>query len=91
MREELSTQVLSAMKEAEEYQDSMEKYSYLWTDDLQEFMHNFLVFGHVPTAEELDTRTDAPVPKTPPALTQFQEQVSPGLPRPPSRTWCQAW
>ncbi|KAF7461422.1 hypothetical protein GHT09_014996 [Marmota monax] len=75
MREELSGLVINAMKEAEEYQDSTERYSYLWTDDLQEFMRNFLIFGHVPTAEELDTRTDITTPKTPPALTQFQEQI----------------
>ncbi|KAM4823531.1 dynein axonemal heavy chain 17 [Urocitellus parryii] len=75
MREELSGLVINAMKEAEEYQDSMERYSYLWTDDLQEFMRNFLIFGRVPTAEELDTRTDITMPKTTPALKQFQEQI----------------
>lgn len=31
-----------AMKEAEEYQDSFERHSYLWTTHPQEFMKNFL-------------------------------------------------
>uniref|UniRef100_A0A2K5SD28 Dynein axonemal heavy chain 17 n=1 Tax=Cebus imitator TaxID=2715852 RepID=A0A2K5SD28_CEBIM len=75
MREEVSNLVISAMKEAEEYQDSFERYSYLWTDDLQEFMKNFLIYGCVPTAEDLDTRTDDTIPKTPPTLAQFQEQI----------------
>uniref|UniRef100_A0A2K6TUR9 Dynein axonemal heavy chain 17 n=1 Tax=Saimiri boliviensis boliviensis TaxID=39432 RepID=A0A2K6TUR9_SAIBB len=75
MREEVSSLVINAMKEAEEYQDSFEKYSYLWTDDLQEFMKNFLIYGYVPTAEDLDTRTDDTIPKTPPTLAQFQEQI----------------
>ncbi|XP_010617035.1 dynein heavy chain 17, axonemal [Fukomys damarensis] len=75
MREELCTLVINAMKEAEEYQDTLEKYSYLWMDDLQEFMKNFLIFGHTPTPEELDTLTQDAVPKSPPGLAQFQQQI----------------
>uniref|UniRef100_A0A8C5LC16 Dynein axonemal heavy chain 17 n=1 Tax=Jaculus jaculus TaxID=51337 RepID=A0A8C5LC16_JACJA len=75
MRDELSNLVIGAMKEAEEYEDSFEKYSYLWVDDLQEFMKNFLIFGHAPTAEELDARTDETIPKIPPTLAQFQQQI----------------
>uniref|UniRef100_A0A8C8YTJ5 Dynein axonemal heavy chain 17 n=1 Tax=Prolemur simus TaxID=1328070 RepID=A0A8C8YTJ5_PROSS len=74
MREELSTVVINAMKEAEEYQDSFERYTYLWMDDPQEFMKNFLIFGRPPTSEDLDTRTDD-TPKTPPTLAQFQQQI----------------
>uniref|UniRef100_A0A2I2YF97 Dynein axonemal heavy chain 17 n=1 Tax=Gorilla gorilla gorilla TaxID=9595 RepID=A0A2I2YF97_GORGO len=75
MREEVSSLVINAMKEAEEYQDSFERYSYLWTDNLQEFMKNFLIYGCAVTAEDLDTRTDDTIPKTPPTLAQFQEQI----------------
>ena len=75
MREEVSSLVIGAMKVAEEYQDSFERYSYLWVDDLQEFMKNFLIFGHAPTPEELDTRVDDTIPKTPPRLAQLQQQV----------------
>ncbi|XP_012658288.1 dynein heavy chain 17, axonemal [Otolemur garnettii] len=75
IREELSSLVINAMKEAEEYQDSFERYSYLWLDDPQEFMKNFLIFGHPPTAEDLDTRTEDTIPKTPPNLAQFQQQI----------------
>ncbi|XP_078230912.1 dynein axonemal heavy chain 17 isoform X3 [Callithrix jacchus] len=75
MREDVSSLVVNAMKQAEEYQDSFERYSYLWTDDLQEFMKNFLIYGCVPSAEDLDTRTDDTIPKTPPTLAQFQEQI----------------
>ncbi|XP_045232519.2 dynein axonemal heavy chain 17 [Macaca fascicularis] len=75
MREEVSSLVISTMKEAEEYQDSFERYSYLWTDDLQEFMNNFLIYGCAVTAEDLETRTDDTIPKTPPTLAQFQQQI----------------
>jgi hypothetical protein len=51
-------------------------------DDLQEFMKNFLIFGHAPTVEELDTRTDETIPKTPPTLNQFQQQVRMNLASP---------
>lgn len=83
MREEVSNLVINAMKEAEEYQDSFERYSYLWMDDLQEFMKNFLIFGHAPTLEELDTLTQETVPKTPPTLAHFQQQVHATLARQP--------
>uniref|UniRef100_G3TNR2 Dynein axonemal heavy chain 17 n=1 Tax=Loxodonta africana TaxID=9785 RepID=G3TNR2_LOXAF len=75
MREEVSNLVLSAMKEAEEYQDSFERYSYLWMDDLQEFMRHFLTYGHAITPEDLDMRADESLPKTPPTLEQFQQQI----------------
>lgn len=75
MREEMSNLVISAMKEAEEYQDSFERYSYLWMDDPQEFMKNFLIYGRAVTPEDLDTRAEETLSKTPPSLTQFQQQV----------------
>ncbi|XP_008068583.1 dynein heavy chain 17, axonemal [Carlito syrichta] len=75
MREELSNLVINAMKEAEEYQDAFEKYSYLWMDDLQECMKNFLIYGRMATTDDLDTRTEDTIPKTPPTLTQFQQQI----------------
>ncbi|KAM9747482.1 dynein axonemal heavy chain 17 isoform 1-T1 [Dama dama] len=75
MREEISNLVISAMKEAEEYQDSFERYSYLWTDDPQEFMKNFLTYGHAISREDLDGRPEETLPKTPPTLTQFQRQI----------------
>ncbi|XP_006734337.1 dynein heavy chain 17, axonemal [Leptonychotes weddellii] len=75
MREEMSNLVISAMKEAEEYQDSFERYSYLWMDDPQEFMKNFLIYGRAVTPEDLDTRAEETLSKTPPSLTQFQQQI----------------
>ncbi|KAI4566906.1 hypothetical protein MJG53_015583 [Ovis ammon polii x Ovis aries] len=75
MREEISNLVISAMKEAEEYQDSFERYSYLWTDDPQEFMKNFLTYGCAISREELDGHPEETLPKTPPTLAQFQQQI----------------
>lgn len=66
MREEMSSIVVSAMKEAEEYQDSFERYSYLWTDDLQESMRTFLTYGRALTPEDLEMHAEEAIPKLPP-------------------------
>lgn len=79
MREEVSNLVIGAMKEAEEYEDSFERYSYLWTENLQESMKNFLLYGRTVTSEDLDVRAEELLPKTPPTLAQFQQQVRGGL------------
>ncbi|XP_006886407.1 PREDICTED: dynein heavy chain 17, axonemal [Elephantulus edwardii] len=75
MREEVSNLVVSAIKEAEEYQDSFERYSYLWMGDLQESMKHFLAFGRTLMPEESDVHIDENLPKTPPTLEQFQQQI----------------
>ena len=86
LREEMSNLVLGAVKEAEEYQDSFERYSYLWADDPQEVMKNFLTFGRAVSPEDLDTRAEETLPKRPPTLAQFQQQVHVNPPpRPPWR------
>ncbi|XP_037350847.1 dynein axonemal heavy chain 17 isoform X1 [Talpa occidentalis] len=75
MREEVSNLVISAIKEAEEYQDSFERYSYLWLGNMQEFMRNFLAYGHAVSPEDLDARPEETLPKAPPTLAQFQQQI----------------
>lgn len=75
MREEVSNIVVNAMKQGEEYQDSFEKYSYLWMDDPQEFMQRFLTFGHALTQEELESHAEEYLPHVAPTLEQFQLQV----------------
>ncbi|XP_058902457.1 dynein axonemal heavy chain 17 isoform X5 [Kogia breviceps] len=76
MREEMSNLVLSAIKEAEEYQDSFERYAYLWMDDPQEVMKNFLIYGHAISPEDLDPQAEETLPKMPPTLSQFQQQIN---------------
>ncbi|XP_034645210.1 dynein heavy chain 17, axonemal-like [Trachemys scripta elegans] len=75
IREEVVSLVVSAMKQAEEYEDSFEKYSYLWMDDHHEFMQRFLMFGHVFTPEELESHAEDYLPRIPPTLEQFQQQI----------------
>ena len=41
----MSTGVTQATK----HRDSFNSYSHLWTDDRQEYLTQFLVYGHIPT------------------------------------------
>ena len=44
-------------------------------DDQQEFLNQFLLYGHVLTAEEIETAGEEGVLLNPPTLDQFREQV----------------
>lgn len=63
------------MNKANDYRNSFSAYEYLWVDDRQEFMRQFLLYNHVLTAEEIELHSDEGVPENPPTLEQFKEQV----------------
>ena len=75
MRNELMERVHTIMNKATEYRNSFDNYSYLWVDDRNEFMRQFLLYNHVLTAEEIEAHADEGVPENPPTLAQFKEQV----------------
>ncbi|XP_013396327.1 dynein beta chain, ciliary isoform X2 [Lingula anatina] len=75
MRQELMDRVQTVMNKACEYRNSFDNYAYLWVDDRNEFMRQFLLYGHVLTAEEIEAHADDGVPENPPTLDQFKEQV----------------
>ena len=75
LREELLSHVNNAIAVASEYCNSFQKYSYLWVDDRQEFMQQFLMYGHVITAEEIEQHGEEGIPETPPTLDKFKSQV----------------
>lgn len=75
MREEILTRVNSVIKQASEYRGSYNKYSYLWVDDRQEFLQQFLLYGYVPTQEEIEQAGDEGIPKDPPTLSKFKSRV----------------
>lgn len=75
LREEILQKVSNAIDKALEHRSSFDNYAYLWVDDRQEFMRQFLCYGHVLTPEEIEQAGEEGVPQTPPTLTQFKEQV----------------
>ena len=54
---------------------SFDNYAYLWVDDRNEFMKQFLTYGHVLTTEEIEAHAEEGVPESPPTLDMFKEQV----------------
>lgn len=75
MREDVVSRVSAAIDKAVEHRNSFDTYAYLWVDDRQEFMKQFLLYGHVLTAEEIEQAGEEGVPETPPSLVQFKDQV----------------
>ena len=75
MREEIVSRVGAAIDKAIEYRNSFDSYAYLWVDDRVEFMKQFLLYGHVLTADEIELAGEEGVPESPPTLAQFKDQV----------------
>src|ERR1700733_13607845 len=46
--------VHNVIAKANEYRALFNKYAYLWVDDRQEFMRQFLLYGHVLKQEEIE-------------------------------------
>ena len=76
MRQDLMDRVTGIMNKANEYRSSFDIYAYLWLDDRNEFMRQFLLYNHVLTAEEIEAHAEEGVPENPPTLAQFKEQVT---------------
>lgn len=64
--------------QANEFSHSFETYSYLWLDDRECYMQQFLTYGRQLTADELElvALDDGTAPKpNPPNMELFREQV----------------
>lgn len=75
LRTEFTDRVHGVIGKANEFRAMFNKYAYLWVDDRQEFMRQFLLYGHVLTQEEIEASGEQGVPQNPPTLQQFKEQV----------------
>lgn len=76
MRLMLMDRVHTVMNKACDYRASFDSYAYLWVDDRQEFMRQFLIYGHVLTQEEIEAHAEEGVPETPPTLDKFKDQIN---------------
>ncbi|CAF1217238.1 unnamed protein product [Didymodactylos carnosus] len=52
-RHEIQDRVQHVINKANEYQRSFDRYAYLWVDDKNEFMRQFLLYNHVLTPDEI--------------------------------------
>ncbi|KAK4884824.1 hypothetical protein RN001_001095 [Aquatica leii] len=74
----LLTRVKNALDAAEEYLTNFDDYTYLWTDDRQEYLNQFLLYGRQLTVEELEmlaTENNPGIKRTPPTTMQFKETI----------------
>uniref|UniRef100_A0A7M4EWH0 Dynein axonemal heavy chain 9 n=1 Tax=Crocodylus porosus TaxID=8502 RepID=A0A7M4EWH0_CROPO len=75
LRHNLMERVQNIMSICCDYRSSFDHYSYLYGDDRKEFIRQFLLYGHVLTAAEIEAHAEDGVPETPPTLQQFKEQI----------------
>ncbi|XP_061318003.1 dynein axonemal heavy chain 9-like [Pezoporus flaviventris] len=75
MRHELMERVQAVMVACCEYRSAFDHYSYLYGEDRKEFCRQFLLYGHILTAAEVEAHAEDGVPETPPTLQQFKEQI----------------
>ncbi|KAM4673740.1 dynein axonemal heavy chain 9 [Amazona ochrocephala] len=75
MRQELMGRVQAVMVACCEYRSTFDHYSYLYAEDRKEFCRQFLLYGHILTAAEVEAHAEDGVPETPPTLQQFKEQI----------------
>ena len=75
IRNDIMNRVVSVMDAATQFSHSFNTYSSLWVDDRQEFLRQFLTYGHILTQEEIEAHGADGVPESPPELDQFKEQI----------------
>ncbi|KAM9371423.1 dynein axonemal heavy chain 9-like [Phaethornis superciliosus] len=75
MRQELLARVQAVVVTSCDYRAAFDRYSYLYGDDRKEFCRQFLLYGHILTAAEIEAHEENGVPETPPSLQQFREQI----------------
>ncbi|MEE6489662.1 hypothetical protein FKM82_015640 [Ascaphus truei] len=76
MHREIMSRVHSTIVNVKEYQRHFRKYSYLWTDDKNEFMKQFLIYGRFLNTEEMELYADYEVQKCAPQLEHFKKQIN---------------
>lgn len=57
------------------YRDTLSQYSYLYVEDRREILGQFLLYGHIPSPEEIEAHAEDGIPENPPLLHQFQAQI----------------
>ena len=71
--EEILSRVMLMREDAYEYIKEFDEYVHFWTDDRQEYLRQFLMFGGLLSQEEL--KRIAELKETPPTVPQFKEQI----------------
>ncbi|XP_074510014.1 dynein axonemal heavy chain 11 [Sebastes fasciatus] len=75
LRQEIMERVKNVLKQAINCQRKFDCYTHLWQDDRAEFLSQFLLYGRVLTAEEMEACGADALPESPPSIDNFKEQI----------------
>ncbi|XP_056236518.1 dynein axonemal heavy chain 11 isoform X2 [Seriola aureovittata] len=75
LRHEIMERVENVLRKAINYQRKFDCYTHLWQDDRAEFLSQFLLYGRVLTAEEMEAHRADLLPESPPTIDNFKEQI----------------
>ncbi|NXB13890.1 DYH9 protein, partial [Rhagologus leucostigma] len=75
MRQELLSRAQAAVGACCEHRAGLERYSHLYGEDRRELCRQFLLYGRVLTAADIEAHGEDGVPEAPPTLQQFREQI----------------
>ncbi|XP_045020774.1 dynein axonemal heavy chain 9 isoform X3 [Bubalus bubalis] len=75
LRAELMGRVQAMMALCGDYRSTLSQYSCLYTEDRKEALGQFLLYGRVLTAEEVEAHVEDGIPENPPLLHQFRTQI----------------
>ncbi|NXT77896.1 DYH9 protein, partial [Zapornia atra] len=75
MRQALLGRVQGVVAACCDYRSALDRYSYLYGEDRREFCRQFLLYGHILSAADMEAHAEDGVPEAPPTLQQFKEQI----------------
>ncbi|XP_068888721.1 dynein axonemal heavy chain 9 isoform X1 [Aphelocoma coerulescens] len=75
MRQELLSRAQAAVGACREHRAGLERFSHLYGEDRRELCRQFLRYGRVLTAADVEAQGEDGVPEAPPTLQQFREQI----------------
>ena len=75
LREDIEDRVQQGISDALEHASKYEQYQHLWEDDRQEFLRQFLTYGHILTPDEIEAHAGESIPESPPNISQYKEQI----------------
>ncbi|NXB29063.1 DYH9 protein, partial [Eulacestoma nigropectus] len=75
MRQELLSRAQAVVGACCEHRAGLERYSHLYGEDRRELCRQFLLYGRVLTAADIEAHGEDGVPEAPPTLQQFREQI----------------
>lgn len=75
LRQEIMDRVENVLEKAKTYQERFDCYEHLWLDNRAKVLGQFLSYGRVLTAEEMEACAADQLPESPPSIQNFKEQV----------------